>query len=237
MIRILAFLLMFTFGFGIGVSLGVANENTLESPLAEKHLENLNLLVNLSRAGISTFKAATVDPRNYQEAAMTGKITATVETDHAIIYDYNGPGIPDFLKDNFDRIFEMTTGYLNLKVKKDKVVVWVMDFETLQQIPAGPESCFMVCPTTLGALYAPIFNYLFFTPRYMNDYYVTHELLHYFNDECGEEVVLGFPQIIRQQCPSSLSLQAFLKQNEEAIVVELSQIIIRKSLASFLIAE
>ena len=218
-------------GFGIAISYGLASQNTGEFSLNKKHLDNLNLLVNLSRAGISTSKAATVDPKDYQQATMTGNITVTVETRHAIIYAYNGTEIPDFLINNFDRIFRMIVNYLNLKDRNDKIIVWVMNFETLQRIPSGPQSCFSVCPTTLGALYAPIFNYLLFTPQYMNDYYVTHELLHYFIDDYEEEVTVGLPQIIRQQNVAGLPLQNFLKQNEEEIVIELSQIIIRKSMA------
>lgn len=223
--------------FGFGTLIGLARESTVEPSSTKKHLDNLNLLVNLSQAGISTSKAATVDPREYQEAIMTGEITDGIETGYAIILAYNGAVIPDFLIDSFNRIFEMITSYLNLKDKNEKVVVWVMDFETLQQIPFGPESCFGLCPATLGALYAPIFNYLLLTPKYINEYHLTHELLHYFIDEYEEEVAIGLPQIIRQQYMTDVLLQNFLKQNEEKIVIELAQIIIRKSLASSIIAE
>jgi hypothetical protein len=227
--RILLFLLIATFGFGTVISHGFASQNTLEPSLTKKHLDNFNLLVNLSRAGISSSKAATVDPKDYQQKTMTGRITNAVETTHALIFAYNGVEIPDFLSDNFDRIFTMIISYLNLKNTNGKPVVWVMQFETLQQIPSGPRTCFDVCQLP-AALYAPIFNYLLFAPEYMNDYYVTHELLHYFIDEYEKQVANGLPQIIREKYRTDVLLYNFLKQKEEEIVIDLSKIIIQESL-------
>jgi len=233
--RILLLLLIATLGFRTLISYGFASENILEPPLTKKHLDNLNLLVNLSHAGISSTKAATADPRDYQETTMTGKITDVVETAHALIFAYDGVEIPDFLFDNFDRIFTMTMSYLGLKDTNDKLVVWVMQFETLQQIPFGPETCFAGCPSTFGALYAPVFDYFLFTPKYMNDYYVTHELLHYFIDEYEKQVATGLPKIIRKKYQSDVLGYNFLKHKEEEIVIDLSKIIIRESLTTALL--
>lgn len=191
--RILFILLIATLGFGTVIPCASANENILDPLSTKKHLDNLNLLVNLSHAGIDTTQAATVDPRDYQEKLTTGGITDVVQRAHAAILAYDDAEIPDFLSDNFDRIFTMIVTYLNLKEVDVRPVVWVMPFEALQQVPSGPKTCFDVCSLS-AALYAPIFNYLLFTPQYMNDYYVTHELLHYFIDEYEKQVKAGLPK-------------------------------------------
>jgi len=77
---------------------------------------------------------------------------------------------------------------LHLEEKGAKNVVWSMDFDSLQGMPSGKEACLGGCPVVLAALYEPIFNYSYFSPRHVNNYYVTHELLHYFIDEYEEEV-------------------------------------------------
>ncbi len=168
-----------------------------------------------------------VSPDNQKE------ITARVETEHAIIYAYNEVEIPESLTSSFDRVFEMVTSYLNVAAKDEKVAVWVVDFETLQEMYPGQKGYPGRSPNTVAALYAPHFNYFFFTPRYMNDYYVAHELIHHFIDEYKEQVVSGLPQVITQRNVSDLPLQDFIDQHEEEIATELPQIIIRQSLASF----
>lgn len=213
---------------------GLASDEKVGSSLSQQHLNNFNLLLNLSQAGISTSEAASVDLQDYQEKTLTGGITSEVETDFAIIYGYGGQEIPDFLINDFDRIYMMTVDYFGIKYGDEKVVVWVMDFETLQQIPWGPKTCFRGCPTTLAALYAPFFNYFFFVPQYMKDYYIAHECLHYCIDEHEQAVVERLPEIIKQQKDQGTSLRDFLLENEERIVIELSQIIIQKYLAPYL---
>lgn len=222
-------------GSAVGAFDNPTDNPTLNPSLAKKHLGNLNLLVNLSRAGKNSLRAAEADPNRYQETTMTGGITGSIDAHHALILAYDGAEIPDFLTDNFDKILRVTANYFNIEYRNEKAVVWVVDFETLQEIPAGPESCFQVCPTTIGALYVPIFDYLLFTPQYMNDYYVTHELLHYFIDRYEEVCAGGLPQTIAEKCPVGLPLRRFLKKNEEKIVIELSKIIIRKSLLPYLL--
>lgn len=167
-----------------------------------------------------------VSPDNQKE------VTARVETKHAIIYAYKEVEIPESLTANFDRVFEMVAGYLDLEVENEKMVVWVMDFETLQEIYPGQKNYPGGSPNTVAALYAPSFNYFFFTPRYMKDYYVAHELIHHFIDEYKEEVAAGLPQVITQRNTTDLPLQDFIDQHEEEIATELPQIIIRQSLAS-----
>ena len=127
----------------------------------------------------------------------------------------------------------MVASYFNLKVKNEKVRIWVVDFDTLQESYPGQKNYPGGSPNTVAALYAPHFNYFFFTPRYMNDYYVAHELIHHFIDEYKEEVISGLPQVIIQKNVSHLPLQDFIKQHEEEIASELPQIMIRKNLASF----
>ena len=158
--------------------------------------------------------------------------TARVETEHAIIHAYKEVEIPDFLSSDFDRVFEMAADYFKLEVKDEKVVVWVVDFDTLQEMYPGQKGYPGGSPSTAAALYAPSFNYFFFTPRYMNDYYVAHELTHYFVDEYQDEFVAGLPQVITQRNTTDLPIQDFIDQHEEEIATELPQIIIRQSLAS-----
>jgi len=125
--------------------------------------------------------------------------------------------------------------YIGVEHGIEKIVIWVMDFESLQQIPWGPDSCFRGCPTTLASLYAPFFNYVVLCPQYLNDYYVAHEYLHYCTDEHERVVVEALPGIIQQQKDQATSLRDFLLENEERIVIDLSQIIIRKYLAPYLL--
>lgn len=218
---------------------GLASEESLDSSSAEWHLDNLNLLVydllvDLSPTKEEMLRGATVDPDSSEDVATTGKISGSAETYHATIYSYEGEGIPSSLVDSFDRIFRMVAEYLNLGQISDRVVVWVMDLETLRKIPSGPQSAASGTPRNLVALYVSIFDYLLFTPEYMNDYYMTHELLHYYIDEYEEEVAVGLPPVIKQQNRANLSLQSFLKHNEEKIVVQLSKIIVRSGEHSFL---
>jgi len=161
------------------------------------------------------------------------EITARVETEHSVIYAYQDVEILDFLSSDFDRVFEMVAGYFNVEAKDEKVVVWVVDFDTLQEMYPGQKGYPGGSPNTVAALYAPSFNYFFFTPRYMNDYYVAHELIHHFIDEHLEEVASHLPEVITQRNTSGLPLDDFITEHEEEIATELSQIMIRQSLASF----
>ena len=160
------------------------------------------------------------------------EITTRVETEHAIINAYKEVEIPDFLTSDFDRVFEMVADYFNLEVKDEKLVVWVADFDALQKMYPGQKGYPGGSPNTVAALYAPSLNYFFFTPRYMNDYYVAHELIHHFIDEYQEELISGLPQVITQRNTTNLPLDDFIREHEEEIATELPQIIIRQSLAS-----
>ena len=229
--KVLFVLLIASLGLGIVIPGATADESILDPSSAKKYLENLNLLVNLSRAGIDTTHAATVDPRDYQEETMTGDITDALETDHAVILAYDNTEIPDFLAYNFDRIFTMVETYLNLKEVDVRPVIWVMGFDALQQVPYGAGTCFDGCAMA-AALYAPVFEYILFTPDYMNDYYITHEGLHLFIDEYGKQVKAGLPEIIRRKYQGDVLGYNFLKYKEEEIVVDLSKIIIQDSLTT-----
>lgn len=167
------------------------------------------------------------------ENSAKGTITSTIETTYAVIYSYEGAKIPSYLIANFDRIFRIIANYFNLEMEEKKVVVWVMDYDTLQKSYPGQKNYPGGSPDTVAALYAPSFNYFFFTPRYMNDYYVAHELIHHFIDEHPEEVAAGLPQVITQHNAMGFPLQHFLRRHEERIVLELAQIIIYQNLAKF----
>ena len=168
-----------------------------------------------------------LSPDNHKE------ITARVETEHSVIYAYKEVEIPDFLSSDFDRVFEMVASYFNLEAKNEKMVVWVVDFDTLQEMYPGQKGYPGGSPNTVAALYAPSFNYFFFTPQYMNDYYVAHELIHHLVDEYQDAVAAHLPQVITQRNTTNLSLDDFITEHEEEIATELPQIMIRQSLASF----
>lgn len=210
------------------------DKDIYEDSAAIEDLKNLNLLMDLAQIGKATFKASSVVSEDDSQKEIIGsRITARVETEHAIIYAYKNVEIPEFLISDFDRVFGMVANYLNIKAKDEKMVVWVVDFDTLQENYPGQKGYPGGSPNTVAALYAPHFNYFFFTPRYMNDYYVAHELIHHFVDEYQEELIAGLPQVITQRNTSGLSLASFVSQHEEEIAMELPQIIIRKNLASF----
>jgi len=128
-------------------------------------------------------------------------ITSKTETEYAVIYGCDDTTIPSYLLTNFDRIFRMVANYFNLpETEKEKVVVWVMDYQTLQEMNHNTGE------TKVAALYAPGFHYFFFCPEYMKEYYVAHELLHYFIDTVEENVVTELTQIIIRRELASLVL-------------------------------
>lgn len=233
--RISLVLLVAVLIIGAGINSSYAFDKDIhEDSAAIEDLKNLDLLMSLAQAGKATFKASSVISEDDSQKEIIGnRITARVETEHAIIYAYKNVEIPEFLTSDFDRVFGMVANYLNIKAKDEKMVVWVVDFDTLQENYPGQKGYPGGSPNTVAALYAPHFNYFFFTPQYMNDYYVAHELIHHFVDEYQEELIAALPQVITQKNTTNLSLANFVSQHEEEIAMELPQIIIRKNLASF----
>ncbi len=175
--------------------------------------------------------------RRIAGAEREARITSTAEIHKASIRGLDGTEIPDSLTTDFDRIYTMVVHYLNLGDKGERIVDWVMAFDALQGMLPGKEACPGGCPTVLAALYIPLFDWCCFTPRYADDYYVTHELLHYFIDEYEDAVIEGLPEVISEQNQTGLPLGDFLKQNEEEIVINLAQIIIRESSTGFVLKE
>jgi len=229
--RISLILLAAAIILAVGISSSYASDQDVHQDSAViKDLRNLSFLMSLARAGKATFKASSVVSEDSQK-----EITARVETKHAIIYAYNNVEIPQFLTSDFDRIFGMVANYLSIEAKDEKMVLWVVDFDTLQESYPGQKGYPGGSPSTVAALYAPHFNYFFFTPRYMNEYYVAHELIHHFVDEYQEELIAGLPKVITQKNTTNLSPANFVSQHEEEIAMELPQIIIRKNLASFVL--
>ncbi len=194
-------------------------------------LETLGWLEYLTAS--DQFSCGTETANLPSENSSKETITSRIETVHGSIYGYKGEKIPPYLVANFDRIFQMVASYFNVEADNEKMVVWAVDFDTLQEIYPGQKNYPGGSPNTVAALYAPRFNYFFFTPRYMNDYYVTHELIHYFVDEYQEEAISGLPQVITQRSTTDLPIGDFISQHEEEIAIELSQIMIRQNLASF----
>lgn len=233
--RISLVLLVTALIIGAGINSSYAFDKDIhEDSVAIEDLKNLNLLMDLAQIGKASFKASSVVSEDESQKEIIGsRITARVETEHAIIYAYKSVEIPEFLTANFDRIFGMVVNYLNIKAKDEKMVVWVMDFDALQENYPGQKGYPGGSPDTVAALYAPHFNYFFFTPRYMNDYYVAHELIHYFVDEYQEELIAGLPQVITQRNVKDLPFEDFIRQHEEEVAMKLPRIIIQKNLASF----
>jgi len=134
------------------------------------------------------------------ENSPEGAITSKIEVTYAVIHGYNGEKIPSYLVANFDRIFRIVANYFNLEIPKRKVVVWVMDYQTLQKMNPRFHQ------TRVAALYAPGFHYFFFSPEFMEEYYIAHELIHYFMDAYTEEATTELAQIIIRQQLASLVL-------------------------------
>ena len=163
--KTLSLLLITALVLGLGLSHSVASQTTHEHPLAEKHLENLNLVLNLYRAGKTSLLATTRDPKSYLEASLTGEIASWVETYRSIIYGYDGAKIPAFLADHFDRIFEMIFSYLDIKRRPHKLVIWVVDLQTLTgMFPLESETLSGEPPPLEVGFYTSPFDFLFFTP-------------------------------------------------------------------------
>ncbi len=199
-------LVVVSLGLGITIFSGLGNENVLDPSFAEQHLVNLELLINLSFLGDNSLREAEAEPDLYQEERMIGEITSSFDTNRALILSYDGTEIPAFLTNNFDRMLRVTADYFGIDYTNDRVVIWMVDFETLQEIPRNTELSFQKYPTIIATLYSPLFDYFFFTPRYMNNYYLVHTLLHYFIKHYGQVVADGLPQAITRQFPTQLSI-------------------------------
>jgi len=173
----------------------------LDSRLILAALRNLNWLRYLATIDNSSPGAEAAELLS--EESPKGTITSKIETIHAVIYGYEEAKIPSYLIANFDRIFKMVANYFNLKVGKNKVVVWVMDYQTLQKMNPRPDR------TRVAALYAPGFHYFFFCPEFMKEYYIAHELIHYFMDAEREKVTTEVAQIIIRQKLAPFALQYY----------------------------
>ncbi len=232
---ILAVLVLILLGFG--ASWGSAGGETVKTHNSNVYLESESALISLKNLKwMRYFASARMDTLDRKSAFSSSRanltaITSKSKTKYAVMYGCNKTKIPSFLVSDFDRIFEMVASYFNLNREENKVVIWVTDFDDLQKLYPGQKNYPGGNPDTVAALYAPHFDYSFFTPRYMNDYYVTHELIHHFIDEYQEEVVAGLPEVIIRLNTTGLSLEGFISQHEEEIAIELPQIIIRKNLS------
>ena len=177
-----------------------------------KDLRDLYLLMSLTRARKSTLKARSVLSQDSQKV-----ITTKTEIHHAVIYAFRGTEISEFPTSNLYRILGIAASCFSLKDRGKKVVARVMDFDGLQKMSSGNKPCLGGYPATLAALHASHFNCFFFTPQYVNDYYVTREPIHSFTDDNQGEVMAGVPQAISQRNVSTLSISGLIDQNEEGI--------------------
>ncbi len=216
--RTLITLLVIALGFGIQASSVLVARTAVDPPSIKRDLQNLELLLELSA----------IDEEH--------RVLDSIETEKAIIYGLNETEIPSDLPDRFDRIHQWAVDYLNMEEGLPKRVNWMVDFAHLQNFPSEKEACLGGCPPVLAGLYDPLFDYLFFTPLYDKDYYLMHELLHHLIDEHEQEVIKGLPEFVTKQAGSEPILD-FLRKNEEDIVTNLAQVIIRKNLAGFALME
>lgn len=223
-------LLLAVLGLGAGTDFSYGSDKGVSehSSSGGEDVGNLNFSTSPTPGRKYTLKAGAVA---FQEAQR--EITVRVKTDHALIYTHKELGTAEFLVANFDRIFEMVAGYFKLEIDEGKIVAWVVDFDALQKIDIGQTNYAEGNPWIVAAIHIPYLHYLLFTSRYMNDYYLTHEVVHHFIDQYPGEVAASLPQVITQQNIADLPLRDLLRRHEEKIAVELSQIIIRKSLAPF----
>lgn len=128
-------------------------------------------------------------------------LTARAQTKYACIYGYRGIEIPPFLVSNFDKVYERIASFFKVKTAKNKVIVWVVDYDTLQKMytPASP--------SIVAAFYDTRFNCIFFTPKYMNEYYIAHEVVNYFMDEYQERATTWLAQLILEQEKDKLTAE------------------------------
>ena len=125
-----------------------------------------------------------------------------VETKYACLYASKGVEIPASLISNFDRIFAEVANFFRVEVDSYKVLVCVVDYETLQQMYNSNRET----PIVVAAFYDPHLDSIFFTPRYMDEYYIAHELIHYFMDRYNENVAISIGKLISQKDKLALSL-------------------------------
>lgn len=223
-------LLVAVLGLGAGTDFSYGSDKGVSehSSSGGEDVGNLNSSTSLTPDRKCTLKAGVVASQEAQR-----EITVRIETDHALIYAHKELETADFLVANFDRIFEMVASYFKLEMDEGKIVAWVVDFDALQKIDIGKKNYAEGNPWIVAAVHVPYLDYFLFTSRYMNDYYLTHEVVHHFIDEYPGEVAASLPQVITRQNIVDLPLQDFLRRHQEKIVVELSRIIIYKSLAPF----
>lgn len=108
-----------------------------------------------------------------------------VETEHALIWGYGDAEIPEYLTENFDRMFKKIAKSLEIDIQKiqndKKILVWVVDFKTLQKLYYHQENPGL--RKNIAALYDKKLNRLYFTPPYVKEYYITWGIVNYFIDE------------------------------------------------------
>lgn|GEM_PF-3387064 len=100
-----------------------------DSPSTIEHMRKFKTLLGLT--GERKYTSGT-DMAGAQDGQK--EISAPVRTDYAIIYTYEGIGVPEFLVSDFDRIFEMVARYFKIKPKGEKLVILVVDYCILQEL-------------------------------------------------------------------------------------------------------
>jgi len=58
----------------------------------------------------------------------------------------------------------------------------------------------------VATFYDPLLDSIFFTPGYMDEYYIAHELINYFMDRYNENIAISICKLISQKDKLALSL-------------------------------
>jgi len=112
-------------------------------------------------------------------------------------------------------------------------VIWVVDFYILQELSLRIGPGLQEAPYRVACPFIPYLNYFFFAPRFMNELYVAHEVIHYFIHEYAGKVAVGLPRTIGRHNLTGFPLEDFIRRHEEKIVQELCLIIVRKNVTPF----
>lgn len=122
----------------------------------------------------------------------TSDTPGLIQTKYAWLWAYQDIEIPEYLAENFDHIFERLARFFNVNIQNEKILVWIVDFETLQKLYHKNREN----PKVVAAFYIANSNRIYFTPRYINERYITHELINYFFDEYRETAVPALAEFL-----------------------------------------
>lgn len=114
-----------------------------------------------------------------------------VQTRYASILSYRNTPIPEYLAENFDKVFERLAGFFGVDIQKDKnIFVWVVPYNSLQLLYKKET------PEIVAAFYDAKLNRIYLTPGYINELYLTYMLVYYFMDEHPESTAFALARFL-----------------------------------------